>query len=1137
MPAATPNGNTDTNSGGAASGDRGRQNAGAFVGRDRELKHGLAVIDDAAAGEGRLLLIGGQPGIGKSRLADELARRARDRGFQVAWGRCWEAGGAPAYWPWVQSLRSLVRSLDLSALRLELGDGAASAGQLLPELRGTSGEIPTLSQDPDAARFQLFDSVTALLKYTARRSPIMVVLDDLQVADTPSLMLLRFVTGLIAEDRILLVATYRDTDEALGGVLGETVDDLLRQRVVSRILPRGIAEADVARLIESVTGVSPPFSLARLVHAETEGNPLFIEEVARVLLDEGTLAAPLRAGTVRIPIPRSVRDVIARRLRPLPGTSVRALMMASVLGREFSVDAVAELAATTAAEMLELLRRPREDRVVIEVPDTRGRLRFGHVLIREFLYDGIPESERRELHRTALTVGERLYQADLDLHLSELAHHAYEGAGEGHWEPSIAYNRRAGDKALSQLAYEESVRLLRLALDSLDHSLQDQPVLRCDLSLELGEAQARSGDETAAKASFLDAAAIARDLGLTDRVATAALGYSGRLAWGRAGGDAQLVALLEAGVAAVGTADSALRARLLARLAGALRDAREHEPREAFARAAVEIARRLGDPATLAYTLNGLFGATFRPDNLEERAGFGDEIVRLGEATRDREVQIWGHNIRLSSLLEMGALESVHHEIDVIASLAGELREPVLGWLATVTGAVLALTEGRLVDAERIAEAARNAGPRARSNDALAGYAGHMFQLRREQGRLLEVEGLVERAARELSWYPMFRCALAAVHVDLGREPQARAAFMALASGDFETINFDNCWIFNLSLLSEVAHALGDQAAAAVLYERLLPFARRNAFAWSEGCVGSTSRALGLLATLLARGDDAQRHFEDALAHNRHMGARTWLAHTQHDYAQMLLQRGTPADQRRARELLAEAAVTCTEIGLVALHAKVTAALGGETGQRAISATRDGAVADRPALCLEGEYWTFTYQDRTVRIRDSKGMRVIARLVEAPGRPQPSLDLERAATDGGDPTARAVAASDAGEMLDAEALRAYRARIAELRAAIDDAQSAGASDRAGAMSEELDFITRELSRALGLGGRARRAGSAAERARINVARAVKAAMQRINDADPNLGAHLGAAVRTGTVCVYAPDPRSPIEWTVTPVTT
>lgn len=184
-------------------------------------------------------------------------------------------------------------------------------------------------------------------------------------------------------------------------------------------------------------------------------------------------------------------------------------------------------------------------------------------------------------------------------------------------------------------------------------------------------------------------------------------------------------------------------------------------------------------------------------------------------------------------------------------------------------------------------------------------------------------------------------------------------------------------------------------------------------------------------------------------------------------------------------------------------------------------------------LVLEGEYWALTYAGRTVRLRDSKGMRILARLVSTPGQPHPSLDLERIGETGGASAAHAVAAGDAGEMLDAEARRAYRARIAEVRTAIDDARDAGAADRAGALQEELDFITRELSRGLGLGGRARRAGSAGERARVNVTRAVKALMPRIAEIDSNLAAHLSATVRTGTVCVYAPDPRSPIEWTVT----
>ncbi|HEX6538123.1 MAG TPA: AAA family ATPase [Candidatus Dormibacteraeota bacterium] len=1113
-----------------------RHASGVIVGRDRELSHGAEVLGSATRGQGRLLLISGEPGIGKSRLADELARRARDRGFQVAWGRCWEAGGAPAYWPWVQSLRSLMRTIDVDTLWRELGENTAAIGQLLPGLRRPLDDAPTmLTQDPDAARFRLFDSVATVLTTTARRQPLMVVLDDLQVADTPSLLLLRFVSGIIGTEPIVVLATYRDADPILGESLAETVAELLRVRGVSRIALRGLAETDVSSFIESVTGVVPHDPLARVVHRETEGNPLFIEEVARMLLDEGRLEAQPSVESTHLPVPRSVREVIVRRLRPFRDECVRALRVASIFGREFSVEALSALAQTPADETLELLRRPREERVVIDVPDSRGRLRFGHVLIRECLYDDIAEVERRELHRTALAVMESLYQHELHLHLSELAHHAYEGASEGHWKQSISYAGRAGDQALSLLAYEEAVRLYRLALGGLDRSHENQPLLRCELLLALGDAQGRAGDEAEAKESFLLAADLARELGRNDHLATAALGYSGRHAWGRAGGDVRLVPLLEAGVVAVGKADSPLRARLLARLAGALRDAHEREPRESFGREAVEIARRVDDPATLAYALYGLYSATYRPDNVEERAMIAAEIVRIGEVAHDREVQVWGHFDRLMSFFDLGELQSVHDEISAIGDVAGELREPVLRWIAAVTGAALALAEGRLADVESLAMVALDAGPRSRSNDALAGYAGHMFQLRREQGRVAEVDQLVQQAARELTWYPLFRCALVAVHLDLGRKRQARAGFEALATSGFGRIPFDNHWIFNMSLLGDMAHALHDQAAATVLYERLQPYAQRNAYASSEACLGSVSRSLGLLAQTLGRYDDAQRHFEDGLAHNRRMGARLWVAHTQHEFARLLLEQRGVAEHGRARAMLTEALQACEDIGMPVLRATIAALLEGAPAAPN-AAPPPTPLAERDTIALEGEYWTVTFAGRAVRLRDTKGMRILARLMSTPGRPHLSLDLERIGETADESTARAAAASDAGEMLDDEARRAYRARIAELRAAIDTAQSIGASERAGVLQEELDFITRELSHGIGLGGRARRAGSAAERARINVTRAVKTALQRIAEADSDLAAHLNATVRTGTVCVYAPDPRSPIEWTVTPAT-
>ena len=1131
MVAATSDGDAEQVSG--AAGTR-RARPGGLVGRDHELNEGLAAIEDAAAGEGGLLLISGEPGIGKSRLADELGRRARERGFQVAWGRCWEAGGAPAYWPWVQSLRAAIRWVDAADLRAELGDAAVAIGQLLPELALARPEVSKqLAQDHEAARFRLFDSVTTLLRRVAVRRPVLIVLDDLQMADTPSLLLLRFVAALIDSDPILIIATYRDIDPALVGALAETVTELMRGRAVSRLVLTGIAEGDVPRFVEAVTGVLPRDQLVRLVYQETEGNPLFLEEVSRVLLEEGTLTASVGVEKARVPVPRSVRDVISRRLRPFSDESVRVLRVASVLGREFDLDVLSGVAGKPTRAVLELMQAPLEEQLLTEVPESRGRLRFRHVIIRECLYDEIPRAQRQQLHRTALRVLESLNRDDIDQQVSQLAHHAYDGAGDqAQWAEAITYSRRAGDRALALLAYEEAVRLQRQALDSLEQSRVGDLLLRCELVLALGDAQARAGDEAGSKATFLQGAELARGLGRIDHLAHAALGYAGRHAWGRAGADTQLVPLLEAAVAAVGDVDSALRSRLLARLAGALRDAPGRQPRESYAEEAVAIARRIEDPVTLGYALDGLFGATYRPDNAEERRDIGAEIVRLGKAAGDREMEIWGHLDRLVTHFELGELQLVRDEIAVVRGVAGELRQPEMRWLAGGTAAALALTEGRLRDAESLTAATFDAGQRSRSSDAVSAYTGQMFQLRREQGRLSEVEHLVQRAARDLTWYPVFRCMLAALHLDLGRDSQARVEFKALSAAGFDNVPFDNYWVFNMSLLAELAHALGDETAAAALYERLRPYAMSAAYAPPEACLGSVSRPLGLLAETLGRYDAAVRHFDDGLAHNGRMGARPWVAHTQHEYALLLLEHCDPSEHERARMMLSEALSTCEQIGMPVLASKVKALLADVPGHRVV-ASEPAPVAERGTIALEGEYWTVTYAGHTARLRNSKGMHILARLMSTPGRPHPSLDLERIGETGDDSTARAVAASDAGEMLDDEARRAYRARIAQLRTAIDEAQTAGAADRAGALREELDFITRELSRGLGIGGRARRSGSAAERARINVTRAVKAAMLRLRDADPDLAAHFSATLHTGTVCVYTPDPRSPIEWTVT----
>jgi len=280
-----------------------------LVGRESELAELAAGLDDAFAGRGRLSLVAGEPGAGKSRLFEELAGRARARGARVLVGRCWEAGGAPAYWPWVQALRAYARETEPEALRAQMGAGAAALAQILPELRE---RFPDISEPPareaEGARFRLFEATSGLLRNAGRAHPLVVVLDDLHAADEPSLVLLRFVARELAGSRLLVVGAYRDVDPALGDPLSSTLAELVREPNTGQIALAGLSEAAVGEHLARVTGTSPALGLARAVHARTEGNPLFVVELVRLLKTEGRIAQP----DVHLRIPPAVRAVIGR---------------------------------------------------------------------------------------------------------------------------------------------------------------------------------------------------------------------------------------------------------------------------------------------------------------------------------------------------------------------------------------------------------------------------------------------------------------------------------------------------------------------------------------------------------------------------------------------------------------------------------------------------------------------------------------------------------------------------------------------------------------------------------------------------------------------------------------------------------
>ena len=465
----------------------------ALVGRERELAELVEGLDDAVAGRGRLFLLVGEPGIGKSRLAEELIAHARAREARILVGRCWEAGGAPAYWPWVQSLRSYVRDTDADTLRSQLREGAADVAQLLPELRDLLPDLaPARPLESEGARFRLFDSMTAFLKSAAAARPLVLVLDDLHAADEPSLLLLQFVARELGDSRLLIVGAYRDVDPTPADPLTATLTELAREPVTRQLALAGLGEEDVVHFIELAAPGRPGAELAPAVHAETEGNPLFVGEIVRLLAEENRLEDPV---TAPLAIPQSVREVIGRRLRNLSDACNRLLTLASVLGREFDLDALASVSGLSPGEILELLDEAMETRVVSEVPGAIGRMRFAHALIRDTAYHGLTRSGRVQLHREVGEALEALYAPDLDPHLPELAHHYFESAAGGNGQKAVDYARRAGSLAIDLLAYEEAVRLYEMALEALGLDGAASAQLRCELLLDLGEAQSRAGDD------------------------------------------------------------------------------------------------------------------------------------------------------------------------------------------------------------------------------------------------------------------------------------------------------------------------------------------------------------------------------------------------------------------------------------------------------------------------------------------------------------------------------------------------------------------------------------------------------------------------------------------------------------------
>ncbi len=581
-----------------------------FAGRAEDVERLTITWKETVEGARRAVLVSGEPGIGKTRLVTEVVRIAHDRGAIVLWGRCDEDLGAP-YAPYAEALRQYVAACPPDRVRAELGPLGGELVRIVPEL---TARVPGLAEpmraDADTERFRLFDSVADLLSEISASQPVVLVLDDVHWADKPSLVLLRHLLRSSTPMRLFVLATYRDTDLDRSHPLAEVLADLRRQPGVERLDLQGLDEGEITSLMSKTAGHdldAPGLDLAHMLHTETEGNPFFVGEVLRHLAESGAIVqhdGRWTAGLQGVGIPEGIREVIGRRLSRLSDDVNRALAVAAVIGPTFDLATVEGAGGPTGDALFDALDEATQHSLIREVPGAPGRYAFAHALMRSALYEELTTNRKVRMHWKVGEVLETRFASHLDAHLDELAYHFGEGALAGDPVKAVDYARRAGERAMADLAFEAAAAHFEGALGSLELVDDASAATRCDLMIERARALNLAGDGQR-RAAMLDAAQAARSVDDKEQLARAVLVFLSESTGATRNGvvDEEIVTLLEEALARLGAEASPVRARVLSSLAVELQWSGQHERRGALAREAVAMARETGDRAALAYVL------------------------------------------------------------------------------------------------------------------------------------------------------------------------------------------------------------------------------------------------------------------------------------------------------------------------------------------------------------------------------------------------------------------------------------------------------------------------------------------------------------------------------------------------------
>jgi DNA-binding SARP family transcriptional activator/class 3 adenylate cyclase len=897
-----------------------------LAGRGEELAALSEHFARARAGERQMVLMCGEPGVGKTRLASELGRRAHAEGAIVLYGRC-DAEPLTPHQPFVEALGHYV---ELAPIEELAGQVAAAGGELrriVPELERRLPRAPQpVGGDPAGERFRLFDAVATLLVEASAASPLLLILDDLHWADNASVLLLRHVARDSRTASLLVLCSYRQTEALSSSPLEQALADLVTERRFARRRLAGLDESGVAAMIEAHVGERNPLVPAQRLHAHTGGNPFFVGEVLRSLAGHAREEIELALRSDELELPESVRQLIEQRVARLGDEVRRVLTIAAVVGSWFDLRVLEHVSGRPLDELLEALERATVARLVEESPDAVGRFAFAHALIRDTLYLGLGAARRARLHHLVGEALETLAAASPEPPLADLAYHFANAADAADADPSkaVRYSLLAAGHALRQLAYEQAALEYERALAALQLQPEVDARERAELLVALGQARWRAGERERAREAFLAAAELARERDDGTLLGRAALGLGGE--WLRVDNvDDALLELGEDALSRIGDSDPRLRVRLQARVAAELVNSPGQERRrDELSADAVQEARRLGDPATLAAALNARHIAIWVA-NPAERLGLATELLAAAEQGGERELVMVGHAWRYADLCELGDIVAAERELDACEREAQALRQPLHRWTAHRLRAALTIFRGDLAEGERLANEALQIGMRAQAPSARADYAGQLVAVRSLQGRVGELIEPARAFAADYAHLPGWPIALASMYAWIGEDAEARRLLAPLAANRFASIPQNSNWATCLASAAIAVVLLDERAWAQALYELLLPHARLNVSGGGGNSpqLGPAAMHLGALAATTGRHEAAAKHFEDALEANARMGAKPWEALTRCEYGRMLLAHGDPDDRPRAEQLLTDAHATADALGLGALLERI----------------------------------------------------------------------------------------------------------------------------------------------------------------------------------------------------------------------